>query len=95
LPKVVVVVAVKKKKKKSNIICRPVEVHRRFREKNCLHLQGRRVSEGISRRQPEKLCLKPACCKLSYLVGAFFDPENGGNTFLRIIGKLLPYSAML
>jgi hypothetical protein len=45
--------------KKSNIfldvtLCSHVEVHRRFREKNCLHLQGRRVREGISRRQLEK-----------------------------------------
>jgi hypothetical protein len=26
-----------------------------------------------------------------HLLGQFFDPEDGGNTFLQNIGELLPY----
>jgi hypothetical protein len=54
--------------------CSPVEIHRRFGGPYFLHLHGRRLS------------LLLAC----FLLALLFDHDDGGNTFLRIVGGVLP-----
>jgi hypothetical protein len=51
-------------------------LHRLFGRTFCLHLQGRIISRTRKRQV--------FCC-----LGALFDPENGGSTFLGNIGKRL------
>jgi hypothetical protein len=86
LPKVVV-------KKKNSIfcnvtLCSPIEVHRRF-------------SESKSKRMNKQAAIREALLVaylllVSFFVGIFFDTENRGITFLRIIRKfLLDYAILL
>jgi hypothetical protein len=58
--------------------CSLVGVYQRYGEMYWFHLQDQRVSQASSRKMP--VCL----------FGLIFDPEDGGNTFLRNVDKFLP-----
>jgi hypothetical protein len=60
--------------------CNLVEMYRRFRITYCLHDQGRGVSQASSKQSILTACF----------LGILSGPEDGGNTFLRNVGKLLP-----
>jgi hypothetical protein len=71
--------------------CSPLKIKQRFGGTCCLHLQGRRISQA--RIQYESRCHseRHAC----FLLGLFFDPENGGDTFLQNAGCLsVDYTAL-
>jgi hypothetical protein len=57
--------------------CNPMKFHRFFGEGYRLHLRGRRISQS---RIQQQLCLPAAFTLVSCL---FFNPEVGGNIFLR------------
>jgi hypothetical protein len=56
--------------------CGPLKFNRRFRGTYHLPHQGRRISRARNRRES----------KWQAELGLFFDPEDGGDTFLRIVG---------
>jgi hypothetical protein len=56
--------------------CSPLKVHRRFGGTCHLHLQGQIISQA--RYQVV------ACFHAGFLHGLFFDPEDGGDMFLRM-----------
>jgi hypothetical protein len=62
--------------------CRPFKVNQRSGGTCRLHFQGRRISQA--RNQGEE------CGKLHarFLLGLFFDTENGGDMFFRNVGWL-------
>jgi hypothetical protein len=60
--------------------CSPLEVNQSFWETYRLHLQGQR------KREENRRCLLAACFHAGFLVGLFFDHEDGGNMFLRNFG---------
>jgi hypothetical protein len=60
--------------------CSPFKVNRRFGGKYCILLHGRRISHA--RNQSEACYLLHA----GFLLGLFFDPNDGGDIFLRKIG---------
>jgi hypothetical protein len=63
-----------------------VEVHRRFVGSYRLHLSGRRISRTENHQQAGSACFL-------HLVG--FLHEDGGDTFIRNVGGLLPdYTAL-
>jgi hypothetical protein len=51
--------------------CSPLEVNRRFGSTSSLHLQG-----------PGQRALFVTCVQDGFLIGIFFDPEDGGDMFL-------------
>jgi hypothetical protein len=57
--------------------CNMLKCNRRFGAIYCLHLQGRRInSEETSK------ALLATCFHTGFLLGVFFDPEDGGDVFL-------------
>jgi hypothetical protein len=60
-------------------LCGLLKVNQRFRGTYRLHLQGQRISQVRN-----QLCLLPA--STDFLLGLFFDFEDGGNMFHRNIG---------
>jgi hypothetical protein len=58
--------------------CSLLKVNRRFGGTYCLHLQGRKLS--WARKQHDSRWLLPS------LLSLFFDPEDGGDMFLRNVG---------
>jgi hypothetical protein len=63
--------------------CSPVEVHRYFKGIYCLHLQDSRVSQARIQKEAGGKQNKPSnsSCRLrpiSFLLGSFFNPEDGG-----------------
>jgi hypothetical protein len=62
--------------------CSPSSVNRRFGGTYCLHLQGRKISWAGNQRK-SRICL-PAAFTLVSCSAYFFDPEDGGDMFLRI-----------
>jgi hypothetical protein len=65
--------------------CSLAEVYRTFEVTYCFHLQGQRISRAI-KAGPHQAGSHSA----SWLLGLLLDPEDGGSTFLRNVGKLLP-----
>jgi hypothetical protein len=61
--------------------CSPLEVNRRFGGTRPLHLQGWRISWAGNQRESRWLCFHAG-----FLLGLFFNPEDGGNMFLRNFG---------
>jgi hypothetical protein len=57
-------------------LCSPLSVNRRFGGTYRLHLHGRR-NKFSKNQQVSTTCLPPAW---------FFDPEDGGDMFLRNVG---------
>jgi hypothetical protein len=64
-------------------LCSPLIVNRRFRGTCLLHLHGRRISQA---KNQHEVCSKQL--HAGFLLGLFFDPENGGDVFLRNVGWL-------
>jgi hypothetical protein len=62
--------------------CSPLKTNRRFRGTCRLHLQGR-----ISRARNQRALLA-TCFHAGFLSGLFFNPEDGGDMFLRNVGWL-------
>jgi hypothetical protein len=60
----------------------PLKVNRGFGGTRCLQLQGRRIS------QAEQLCL-PSAFHSSFLLGLFFDSEDGSDMLFRNVSWLL------
>jgi hypothetical protein len=60
-------------------------VDRRFGGTCLLHLQGRKISQAKNQRAADSSEGGSACCLLhaGFFVGLFFDPEDGGDMFLR------------
>jgi hypothetical protein len=58
-------------------LCSPLKVNRRFGEKCHLHLQRRNINQQ-----------KSACYlhNVDFFFGLFFDTEDAGELFLRIVG---------
>jgi hypothetical protein len=56
----------------------PLKVNQRFGGTYRLYLQGRRRSRERSQR-----ILLATCFHAGFLLGLFFDPEDGGDMFLR------------
>jgi hypothetical protein len=56
--------------------CSPLKVILRFGGTYRLHLQGRIISQ-------QETSVKSSACRLA---GLFFDPEDGGDMFLRNVG---------
>jgi hypothetical protein len=66
--------------------CSPLKVNRRFGGTCRLHLQGRIISQA--RNQQESRSAR-------YLLRLFFDPEDGGDMFLRNVGwRSTDYTAL-
>jgi hypothetical protein len=61
------------------------EVYRRLKETYCLYLQTRRVNQEINKQSFAYCLLLPG-----FLLVLILEPENGGSTFLRNVGKFLP-----
>jgi hypothetical protein len=61
--------------------CSPLKVDQRFRGTYHLHFQGRRISQA--NRAPLATCFHAG-----FLLGLFFDPEDGGDMLLRNVGRL-------
>jgi hypothetical protein len=62
--------------------CSPLKVNRRFGETYRFHLQDRRISRG-------KTSLKAGgkqSFHTGFLLGLFFDPEDGNDMFPRHVG---------
>jgi hypothetical protein len=55
--------------------CSPLSFNRRFGGTYRLHLQGKEISSA-----------KKTACSLVFCGKYFFDPEDGGDMFLRYIG---------
>jgi hypothetical protein len=63
--------------------CNPLKVNRRFGGTYCLHLQGRKISRA--RNQLESRLV--TYCDAGFLLSLhIFDPEDGGDMFLRNVG---------
>jgi hypothetical protein len=60
--------------------CSPVHVNRRFGETYRLHIQGRRISRARNQRKSRRFF------HAGILLRLFFDPEDGGDIFLRNVG---------
>jgi hypothetical protein len=74
--------------KKSSIFwditpCSPLKVNRSFGETRCLHLQERRTSQA---RNQHEAGGKHSLLHADFLLGLFFDPEDGGDVFLQHVG---------
>jgi hypothetical protein len=63
--------------------CSPLKVIRRFGGTYRLHLQGR-ISRA--RNQRESRALLGTCFHAGFLLGVYFNPEDGGKMFLRNVG---------
>jgi hypothetical protein len=67
--------------------CIPVQVHLHFRGTNCLHLQGRRISQASNQKEAggsTYLVLFASCLA--------FDLEHGGSILLRNVDELSDYT---
>jgi hypothetical protein len=65
--------------------CSAVQINRHFGVIYCLHLHCRTTQESNQRCERSNQTT-PADCLLSLL----FQPEDGGSTFLRNFGELMP-----
>jgi hypothetical protein len=69
--------------------CSPLKVNSLFGGTCQLHLQDRRLSEARNPRENRWLrsaALLATCFHFGFLFGLFFDPEDGGDMFLRYVG---------
>jgi hypothetical protein len=64
-------------------LCSPLKVNRRFGGTYRLHLQGRNISWARNQE-----ALLATCFHVGFLLGLFFDPEDGGDVFLRNVSWL-------
>jgi hypothetical protein len=63
-----------------------VEIYRNFGGTVCLHIHHREVSQASIQQYLIFFGLLTAC----FLLDVFFDPDDGGSTFIRNADKLLP-----
>jgi hypothetical protein len=69
--------------------CSPLQANRYFGEARCLHLQDRKISQA--RNQHEAVGKQSRASHLLHvyiLLRLFFDPEDGGDLFLRNVNWL-------
>jgi hypothetical protein len=66
--------------------CSPLKVNRRFGGTRRLYLQGRRISRA--RNQSESRWQAELFFHAGFLLGLFYDPEDGGDMFFRKVGWL-------
>jgi hypothetical protein len=69
-------------------LCRPMRVNRSLRGTYRLHLQGRRISQARNQREAcrKELASRVALLATCFMLGLFFDLEDGGDMFLRNFG---------
>jgi hypothetical protein len=77
--------------------CSQLRVNRRLAGTCCLHLQGKRIGRARKQRDSKWQATTSLATRFhaGFLLGLFFDLENGSNMFFRNVGLLSTYYSVL